>query len=127
MAKKQSGHVAGRTIEDFINGKPAITRELFEDFIKQYKKIGAIILRPAKSMIVIATPGKGIAYVTQFGKSFIHVVIPFERPYSDNLCFQKIVQVPNQKQFNHHFRMMFKDDVNYEVRKYMRLACELGK
>ncbi len=78
-------------------------------------------------MIGIATPRKRIAYITQLGKSFIHVVFPFEKPYSDNLCFQKIAQVPGDtKQFNHHFRMLAKADINKEVLTFMKLAYKLG-
>src|SRR5215216_2464599 len=108
--------MAGKTIEDFFAGKPAVTRELYDHFIKQFKSIAAVTIHPAKSMIGIATTRKRIAYVTQFGKNFIHVVFPFEKAYTDNLCFQKIAQVPgDSKQFNHHFRMLLKDDVNAEV------------
>ncbi len=78
-------------------------------------------------MIGIATPRKRIAYITQLGKNFIHVVFPFKQPYPDNLCFQKIAQVPgDSKQFNHHFRMQFKDDVNKEVMSFMKLSCNSG-
>ena len=80
-------------------------------------------MHPAKTMIGIATSQKRIAYITQFGKNFIHVVFPFEKPYADNLCFQKIAQVPgDDKQYNHHFRMLAKEDVNREVIKFMKLA-----
>jgi hypothetical protein len=30
------------------------------------------------------------------------------------------------KQFNHHFRMYAKEDLNREVLKYMKLAYQLG-
>ena len=42
---------------------------------------------------------------------------PFKQPYPDNLCFQKIAQVPGEiaHQFNHHFRMLQKEDLNEEV------------
>ena len=77
-------------------------------------------------MIGIATPRKRIAYITQLGKNFIHVVFPFEKPHADNLCFQKIAQVPGDQQYNHHFRMLAKEDVNDEVKKFMKLAYQLG-
>ncbi len=90
-------------------------------------KIGKVTIHPAKTMIGIASDRKRIAYITQLGKNFIHVVFPFEKPHNDNLCFQKIAQVPgDDKQFNHHFRMLSKEDVNKEVKKFMKLAYELG-
>jgi hypothetical protein len=111
---------------DFLHGKSPVSIDLFHHFVSEFRKIGAITVHPAATMIGIATERKRIAYVTQFGKSFIHVVLPFEVPYEDNLCFQKIAQVPNQKQFNHHFRMLSNKDVNAEVKKFMRAAFEAG-
>lgn len=125
MAKKTS--MGENSLDDFLNGKSELTVSLFHHFVEEYKKIGKISVLPAKTMIGIATPRKRIAYVTQLGKNFIHVVFPFEKPYSDNLCFQKIAQVPgDDKQFNHHFRMLAKEDVNKEVIKFMKLAFKDG-
>jgi hypothetical protein len=127
MTKKQSDSGEPKTVEDFLNGKPEYTRDLFNHFVQEYSKIGEITLHPTKSMIGIAIQGKRIAHVTQLGKNFIHVVFSFERPYPDNLCFQKIAQVPgDNKQYNHHFRMLTKEDVNQEVKKFMRLAYKPG-
>lgn len=84
--------------------------------------IGNITLCPAKTMIGIDNGNKRIAWVTQFGKSFLHVVFPFPQPYNDNLCFQKLAQVPGQEQYNHHFRMLNAEDVNDEIRRFMKLA-----
>lgn len=125
MPKKQTS--SEKTLNDFLNGKSIQTVMLFEHFIEQYKQIGEVTLHPAKTMIGIATSRKRIAYITQLGKDFIHVVFPFEKPYADNLCFQKIAQVPQDtQQFNHHFRMYAKEDVNKEVLKFMKLAYQLG-
>jgi hypothetical protein len=132
MAKKRT-QISKQTtavtsgVENFLSGKSAHTQALFDYFIQQYKKIGAIEVHPAKTMIGIATHRKRIAYVTQLGKNFVHVVFMFERPFPENLCFQKIAQVPgDSKQFNHHFRMYEKADINQEVLKYMQLAYDEG-
>jgi hypothetical protein len=115
------------TIEDHLSGKSPHTRELFFYFVSEFSKVGEVSVHPAKTMIGIATARKRIAYVTQFGKNFIHVVFPFSVPHNDNLCFQKIAQVPGDvRQFNHHFRMLSKDDINAEVRKFMKLALREG-
>ena len=110
------------TANNFLEGKSEVTLGLFEHFIQQFQKIEPINVRSTKSMIAIDSPNKSIAYVTQLGKNFIHVVFPFKKAYSDNLCFQKIAQVPGDNQFNHHFRMLAREDVNAEVRKFMKLA-----
>jgi hypothetical protein len=116
-----------KTLEDFLDGKPEHTLVLFNHFVKEYQRIGKVKLLPAKTMIGIATSRKRIAYITQLGKNFIHVVFPFEQPYQDNLCFQKIAQVPgDEKQHNHHLRILSKKDINDEVRKFMKLAYVLG-
>jgi hypothetical protein len=115
-------------LQKFLVGKSGRALLLFDHFIKEFTKIGPVTVHPAKTMIGIATPQKRIAHVTQFGKDFIHVVFPFNEPYPDNLCFQKIAQVPgDQKQFNHHFRMLAPKDVNAEVKKFMKLAFASGK
>jgi hypothetical protein len=126
MPKKQI-LTSEKTLDDFLNGKSPHTLALFDHFVEGYKQIGKVTLHPAKTMIGIATSRKRIAYIIQLGKDFIHVVFPFEKPYPDNLCFQKIAQVPGDvKQFNHHFRMYAKEDVNKEVLRFMKLAYQLG-
>lgn len=68
-------------------------------------------------MIGISNSHKRIAWITQLGKNFIYMVFPFPQPHYNNLCFVKIAQVPGyQKQFNHHFRMLFTIDINDEVK-----------
>jgi hypothetical protein len=117
-----------KTLNDFLKGKSLHTQDLFRHFTLQFQKVGKVEILPAKTMIGIATPRKRIAYVTQLGKDFIHVVFPFGKAYEGNLCFQKIAQVPGDaKQFNHHFRMFRNEDVNDEVRAFMKLAYEEGR
>ncbi len=116
-----------KLIDEFLKGKSEITLALFNHFVNEYKKIGDITLAPTKTMISIATPLKRIAWITELGKNFIHVVFPFEKPYPDNLCFQKIAQVPgDDHQFNHHFRMLLKEDLNKEVKEFMKIAYREG-
>lgn len=112
-----------KTIEDFLTGKSDHTKSLFHHFVNEYSKIGDVTLHPAKTMIGVANDKKRIAWITQFGKDFIHIMFPFSNQYPDNLCFQKIAQVPgNDHQFNHHFRMLYKDDITEEIIRFMKLA-----
>jgi len=109
----------------FLTGKSGHTLMLFNHFVSEYQKIASVTLHPAKSMIGIANSHRRIAWITHFGKNFVHIVFPFKQEYPDNLCFQKIAQVPGDaQQFNHHFRMLNVEDVNEEVLKFMRLAFE---
>lgn len=126
MGKKLKSTTSDKTLDDFLNGKSEHTIGLFKHFIAEYKKIGVVTVHPAKTMIGIATARKRIVYITQLGKDFVHVVFPFNQAYPDNLCFQKIAQVPGDTQHNHHFRMYRKEDVNAEMKKFMKLAFTLG-
>jgi hypothetical protein len=114
-------------LSDFLTGKSEHTLMLFHHFVNEFQKVGDVTLHPAKTMIGVANSHKRIAWITALGKNFIHVVFPFKQPYPDNLCFQKIAQVPGDAhQFNHHFRMLHKEDVNEEVLEFMRLAYKEG-
>lgn len=117
MTKKEDYYIS-----DFTDGKSDHTLALLNRFITKFNTIGKVDVMPLKTMIGLDNGTKRIAYITQLGKNFIHVVFPFKEEYPDNLCFQKIAQVPGQQQFNHHFRMLDPDDVNDEVMGFMKLA-----
>ncbi|MDB5136604.1 MAG: hypothetical protein JWP37_3207 [Mucilaginibacter sp.] len=106
----------------FLTGKSEHALMLFDHFISELQKMGPITIHPHKTMIGIANSHKRVAYITQAGKKFIHVVFPFKERYDDNLCFQKIQQVPGRRVLYYHFRMFQKEDLNEEVREFMRIA-----
>lgn len=109
-------------LSSFLTGKSEHTLMLFHHFVNEFQKVGPVTLHPAKTMIGVANSHKRVVYITQLGKNFIHVVFPFKKRYEDNLCFQKIAQVPGDIQCNHHFRMLNKEDLNEEVIGFMKLA-----
>lgn len=111
-------------ISVFLKGKSDHTLELFNHFIAAFETLGAVRLEPTKTMIGLSNGKKRIAWVTQLGKNFIHVVFPFRQAHKNNFCFQKIAQVPGSTQFNHHFRMLYKEDLNKEVIRFMKLALK---
>lgn len=112
-------------IVHFLQGKSDHTLELFRYFVNTFNSIGPVTLHATKTMIAISKGDKRIAWVTQLGKNFIHVVFPFKEEYTDNLCFTKVGKVPGSNtQYNHHFRMLYIDDLNEEVRNYMKLALK---
>ena len=117
------GSPQGKTIEDFLKGKSNHTIYLFHYFINEYQKLGMITLHPAKTMIAISDGKKRIAWITQLGENFIHIVFPFKAPYPENLCFQRIAQVPGHShRFNHHFRMLHAEDLDDEVISFMKIS-----
>lgn len=109
--------------KDFLNGKTEYTLGLFRFFIEQLAEMSEVNLRATKSMIVIKSKTP-FAYLTQLGKNFIHVVIPFDQPHENNLCFTKIAKVPGTEQFNHHLRIYFKEDINEEVKTFLKMAID---
>jgi len=113
-------------LQDFFAGKTEHTVDLFNHLFIEYQRIGEVSVRPLKSMIAFAA-GKNFAYVIQLGKNFIDVVLPFKQRYDDNLCFNKIKPVPGSDDYNHHLRLFFKEDINDEVLKFMKLAYNNGK
>lgn len=107
----------------FTKGKTEVGLSLLDHFVTTFHGIGEIRLEATKTMIGVSNGHKRIAWITQIGKNFIHVVFPFKKEYKDNLCFQKVGQVSgDSKQFNHHFRMLYTEDLNKEVLKFMKLA-----
>lgn len=98
---------------------------LFDHFMAELQKLGPATIHPHKTMVSIKNGKKGVAYVTQAGKNFIHIVFTFKRRYDDNLCFQRIQEVPGRKVIYHHFRMQHKDDINDEVREFMQIAYKV--
>ena len=112
-----------RNLGDFLAGKSAHTVELFDHLIGEFLLLAPIKVYPTKSMIALGLV-TNFAYVTQLDKNFIDVVFPFNEIYEDNLCFAKIKTVPGTNQHNHHFRMYLKEDINDEVRGFMRKSLE---
>jgi hypothetical protein len=116
---------APEQLSAFLEGKPEHTLMLFDHFLDEFKKIGPVSIYPAKTMIGLANPHKRIAYITRLGKNFLDVVFPFKQRYDDNLCFRRIVYMPAMfSAVTHHLRIYSCEDVNEEVRKFMRIAYE---
>lgn len=104
-----------------MDGKSQHTISLFYELVNQFQQIGETSIHPTKSMIALSAQ-KGFAYVTQLGKNFIDVVLPFNQLYQDNLCFIKIKQVPGTNDYNHYLRLFSTEDFNEEVKAFLQLA-----
>jgi len=105
--------------------KSAYSLALFEHFVNVYQSLAPVELHETKSMIAVRLMDRNIAWITALGKNFVHVVFAFQQAFPDNLCFQKIAQVPGDaNQYNHHLRILFKEDLNEEVLGFMKLALK---
>ncbi|ATP55000.1 hypothetical protein CPT03_00205 [Pedobacter ginsengisoli] len=114
-----------KSLSEFLQGKSAMSIELFDHFVSCYQQLGDVKFHATKTMIAFSSR-INFAYIIQFGKNFIDVVFPFKQPYEDNLCFRKIKPVPGSDDYNHHIRIYYKEDINDEVLKYMYMAYENG-
>jgi predicted transport protein len=112
-------------LKEFLAKKSAHSIILFEELNATFQQIGKVSFHPAKTMIAFSAR-INFAYIIQMGKDFIDVVFPFKVVYEDNLCFRKIKQVPGSGDYNHHIRIYAKEDLNEEVKEYMRKAYENG-
>ena len=121
LKNNQSHSCNDKTLDEFLKGKSENTISLFWHLVQEFQSVGKITIYPTKSMIAIAAKPR-IAFITRLGKNFVDVTFPFDQPHKDNLCFHKIAQVPGQQQYNHHFRIMNKEDINNEVLGFMRMA-----
>lgn len=106
-----------------LTNKTAAALALYRAVLQAFEAAGPATVHPAKTMIGISNGKRRIAWITQVGRNFVHVVFPFKKAYPGNLCFQKIAQVPGDApQFNHHFRLYAAEDLNEEVQGFIRLA-----
>ena len=87
--------------------------------------MGGFVLHPAKSRISFAARIR-FGYVVQLGKNFIDVVLQFNEPFSDTLCFHKVAQVPESNIYNHYFRLYQPEDLSEELRGYLIMAYKRG-
>jgi hypothetical protein len=114
-----------RSVNDFLKGKREVTIGLFYHFIDEYRKLGPFVLHPARTRIAFAARVR-FGYIHRLGKDFVDIVLTFDRPHTDNLCFYRIGEVPGGKVFQHYLRIYRTDDINDEVKKFMRMALEAG-
>ncbi len=110
-----------RTMTDHFKGKSETTIALYNYFVSELRKIGKFQVHPTKTFIMFST-GKNFAWVHRLGKNYVDITFLFNEAHEDNLCFYKIANVPGSTQHNHYFRMQSIDDINEEVRKFMKMA-----
>jgi Domain of unknown function (DUF5655) len=110
--------------DDFLKDKTKSAIQLFNYFISEYKKIGNLEIHPVKTRVALLTKMR-FCSINKIGSDYIMIHFVFKKPYSDNLCFYKIENLSNRFCL-HHLKIYKKSDINTEVRKYMKLAYEIG-
>ena len=106
-----------KTLADFLTGKSQYAVELFFQLANEVLQLGTVVITVKKTMIAFEA-NKSFLWVVYFGKDFLDVVLPFTEKHENNLCFNRIKQVPGTNQFNHYLRIYLASDINDEVRDY---------
>lgn len=125
FVNRNQWHSCGHySVAGFLEGKSRKAIDLFNYFIQAYQKIGPVELHPVKTRVALLTKMR-FCSVNKLGKDYIDVHLVFVEPYPDNSCFYRIENLSN-KFFLHHFKIFSKRDINKELRKYMKMAYQIG-
>jgi hypothetical protein len=130
FVNKSQWHSCGKnTLGGFLKGKTPYAVELFHYFVDQYKKIGKFDLHPAKTRLAFVAKIR-FAGVTKIGKDYIQCGLLFDRLYNDE-CFYQIEKIPparpgGREYFANRFRLYKKSDLTPKLKKYMRMAYDIG-
>jgi hypothetical protein len=122
--KNQSHSCGNYSVANFLNGKTEKAIDLFNYFIAAYKKVGDFELHPVKTRVALLTQMR-FCSINKIGNDFIDVHFVLTKPYEDNLCFYRIDNL-GDRFFVHHMKILNRSDINPEVKKFMRLAYNIG-
>ncbi len=118
-------HSCGQnTVANFLQKKTDKTIELYEYLITEFRKFGDFELHPAKTRIALNKKMR-FASINKLGKDYLDAHLVFTERYDETLCFHKIDTVTNSAHV-HHFRLYSKEDLTDELKKYMKMAYEIG-
>lgn len=120
----QSHSCGNYTVDDFLEGKTETAISLFNYFISVYKTIGELDIHPVKTRVTLLTKMR-FCSINKIGGDYIDIHFVFTEPFIDSSCFYKIENL-SDRFFLHHFRIYHKSDINGEVKKYMKIAYEIG-
>jgi hypothetical protein len=122
--KNQSHSCGSYTVDDFLAGKPVKSIDLFNFFLSEYRTIGAFELHPVKTRVALLTKMR-FCSVNKIGTNYIDIHLVLTQFFENTLCFYKIDNLANRF-FVHHARLYDRSDINDELRKYMKMAYEVG-
>lgn len=112
------------TVENFLHNKNDVVIELYHYLIAEFKKIGDFELHPAKTRIALNKKMR-FASINRLGKDFLDAHLVFPEKHDSTLCFHKIDEV-TKTAYVHHFKLHSKNDLTSELKKYMKVAHEIG-
>lgn len=125
FVNRNQSHSCGQfSVAGFLKGKSRTSVRLFRAFLKAYKEIGPYEVHPVKSRVALLMQMR-FASVNKLGGDYLdgHFVLVGNLP--DESVIYKIDNL-NDRFFVHHFRIRDETDINRKLRKYMRLAYDVG-
>lgn len=126
FVNRNQSHSCGHcTVKDFLEGKSEQATRLFHDFLGSYRTIGTFKLHPVKTRVALLTKMR-FSSINRIGPDYLDGHLVLRKSYTNNRCFYKIDNLAD-KFFIHHFRIHEKKDINTELKRYMRLAYDVGE
>lgn len=125
FVQKNLWHSCGHfTVEGFLKGKPDRGVQLFQYFLKEYRKIGPILLHPVKTRIAFMVQVR-FSGVNRIGRD--HIAGGFWlKQKMPSKKFYKIEFIPKDN-WLHYFRLHDESEIDAEFRRYMRMAYAIGQ
>ncbi len=121
--KHQSHSCGSYTVDDFLKGKSEKSINLFHDFLAEYRKIGPFELHPVKTRVALLTKMR-FCSINKLGDDYLNVHLVLTAPHKHSSFF-KIDNLANRF-YVHHLRIHHKTDINPDVKKFMKLAYQVG-
>jgi uncharacterized C2H2 Zn-finger protein len=118
-------HSCGRyTVKGFLRGKPKRGVELFRVFLKEYRKIGPIILHPVKTRVAFMVDIR-FCGVNSIGADSIRGTFLLTKRLPSKKI-HKIEHIP-PRYYLHYFKVCSESDIDTGFRKYMKMAYAVGQ
>ncbi|TAK52498.1 MAG: hypothetical protein EPO24_15205 [Bacteroidetes bacterium] len=123
--QKNLWHSCGNyTVKEFFNGKPKEMYALYKYYLHEFKKFGPVIVHPVKTRIAFMVEVR-FSGVTRVGKNFLASGLWLTEPHP-NKKFSRIEKIADNC-YLHRFKLYRKEDIDDELRAFMRMAYAVGK
>lgn len=126
FVNRNQSHSCGHySVEGFLAGKSKKAVHLFGAFLKAYKTIGPIDVHPVKTRVALLTKMR-FASVNRLGPDYLDGHFVLTKKVPNPTLIYKIDNL-NERYFLHHFRIRTENDIHRGLKKYMKLAYEVGE
>jgi hypothetical protein len=122
FANRNQSHSCGRYhLEAHFHGKPAMIRQLYDQFVAQVRLCGPVTILPEKTRIAFQVRMSFAALQVQRSKIVGHLAERHERP-----CFVRVDYISRSNHV-HHFKIEKPEDLNEELCGFIEQAYRVGQ